>query len=296
MYDDLEFAQPRLHEATSFKELSEVSADRFLYQSQMVETKDISISDNGLLIVEGAETPLLQTAFVDLCKRLRIPDPFASNIPWDLLQLNINTLAIAREKGVQLFLRDDGVIANVATETFIPIPHDKFLDSLQEGAPEITRGFISDTGLQIDIVSPKYNSKEMFKDLTVKKGDVVRSGLSFMNSTSGYHFTKAMLFLWRLICTNGMVLPTKIGSAKMRTKPTRDVDISVNNFLHQVAQLMMNSKSVENRLKDMNRHIDSEEFSRYWKGLSKIHRDDTFLEEEVFEVYTRGCPYVNGKA
>lgn len=283
MYSHLKFAQPRSVTTVDFEKLATLGRKQFTYESQQVESSILSITDSGQLMVGGQSKQMLQTAFVSLCKQLKIPDPFAKYIPWDLLEHNINQLSKSSGKPMQLLIREDGVVANVVWKDFVPIPHEEFLALFKVGMPEITRGIISDTGLQIDVVDPLFGDNR-FKDIKVKVGDIVKTGLSFHNSTAGYHFTKAMLFLWKLSCSNGMLMPTKLGFAKLRAKPGRDISVSLANFLNQVSSMMVDSKLIGQRLRELNRPLISSEFSRSWKGLMKIVRDDGFLEEQIFEV------------
>jgi len=283
MYGHLGFAQDRSIDTVDFDELFELGQEQFSYESHPVKTGQIRITDSGQIIVDGQERQMLKGAFIGLCRRLRIPDPFAKHIPWDLLQHTLCELSKSSNKDVQLFIRNDGVVVNVAQGNFVPVPHEAFLDLFREGMPEITRGSITDVGLQIDVVDPLFGDAK-FSDIKVKVGDVVKTGLSFHNSTAGYHFTKALLFLWRLQCTNGMLLPAKIGFAKLRAKSGREISVSLDNFLHQVSELMVDAKKVGSQLRRLNRLLVSPEFSRSWKGLMKIVRDEDFLEEGIFQV------------
>ncbi len=285
MYRHLEFAQDRSVDTVDFDELLELGRGQFSYESQPVKTGQIRVTDSGQIVVDGQERQMLKGAFIGLCRRLRIPDPFAKHIPWDLLQHTLCELSKSDNKDVQLFIRDDGVVVNVAPGNFVPVPHEAFLDSFRKGMPEITRGSITDAGLQIDVVNPLFGDAK-FRDIKVKVGDIMKTGLSLHNSTAGYHFTKAMLFLWRLQCTNGILLPAKIGFAKLRAKPGREISVSLNNFLHQVSGLIVDAKKIGNRLRKLNRLLVSPEFSRSWKGLMKIVRDEAFLEEGIFQVTT----------
>jgi len=284
MYSHLNFIEPKEAESIDFEELIELGSSDFTYDSIPLESGQVQVTDDGTLIVEGEEHNMLKGAFLGLCKQLRIPDPFAKHIPWDLLKYNIDTLS-AENKPIQLFIRDDGVIANVASGNFISVPHADLLTALGDGIPAITRGKISDIGLQIDVVSPTFDSaKGKFKDITVKKGDITKTGLSFHNSTTGYNFTKAMFLLWRLVCTNGMTLPATVGMAKLRAKPNRELDISISNFVEQTARLAINAEVIGANLKGLDRSLNVAEFSKYWKGLRKVVRDPEHIDEHIFEV------------
>lgn len=284
MYNHLDFAEERNNSTVHLQKMIQLSQDQYSYHSQMVKLNKVGITDRGLVTFMGEERQMIKPAFVSLCKQLRIPDPFAKFIPWELLKHNIDTLTQEIEKEVQLFVRDDGVIINIASETFIPVPHKVLLEALKEGVPHVKRGHISDTGLEWDTIHPVFNGDETYADIEVREGDVVETGLTFNNSTNGYSFTTAKLFLWRLVCTNGMTLPTKIGHAKLRVKSGREVSVSINNFVHQVRRMYLDQELVESQLRGLNRLLISNEFSQYWKGLRKVVRDDEYVDQEIFQV------------
>jgi len=176
------------------------------------------------------------------------------------------------------------VIVNIATDSFIPVPHEVLLEALKDGTPQIKRGNISDVGLEWDTVHPTFREDNPYGDVSPREGDIVESGLTFSNSVIGYSFTTGKLFLWRLICTNGMTLPTRIGYAKLRIKEGREVSVSLNNFINQIQKMSLDLELIDSSLRDLDRSLIIDEFSRYWKGLRKIVRDDEYLDQEIFQV------------
>lgn len=286
MYNHLTFASVREHRSTDLQELVGLAKEKFHYDSQIVDISSLTITDKGTLLFQGQERIMLRPAFIQLCKRLKIPDPFAKHIPWGLLKHNITTLSMAYDIQVRVFTRDDDTIVNVANGSFIPLGHSAFIESMQDKLPNITRGVISDITLELDSVEPIFGEKGKYPDIKPRKGDVIKTGLRFKNSMTGFNFTSAALLLWRLICLNGMTLPVKLGFAKMRTKPDRELSVSLNHFLSQVDNLGLQANSVEKALKGLNRPLNSLEFARYWKGLDKIVRDRDYLDTEIFVVDT----------
>jgi hypothetical protein len=287
MYNHLDFCEVRENKSIDYDELLDLAQDRYAYDSSFANLSDMGITNEGVLQWNGHEQRMTQPAFVKLCRQLRIPDPFAKHIPWDLLKHNIDTLSRESQKGVQIFTRDiDGTleIVNVASDTFVPVSHDIFINSIREHSPEIKRGVISDINMEIDITNPAFEEDPAFAPIEVKKGDIVETGLNFNNSTAGHNFTSAKLFLWRLVCTNGLTMPVKTGYAKLRAKPGRDIMISVNNFLTQVRSLSLDSAALGHQLKSLDRSFNPLEFTRYFKGLDKVLKDKEFLDEEIFEV------------
>ena len=287
MYNHLNFCDVRQTKTTDYNELVDLAQGDYAYNSSFVDLSGTEITNDGTFIYNGHEQRMTQPAFIKLCRQLRIPDPFAKFIPWDLLKHNIDTLSQASPKGAQVFTRTvDGSqeIVNVASDVFVPVPHQVFINHIREQSPEIKRGVISDVNMEIDVTNPTFNEEGGFGPIEVEVGDIIESGLNFNNSTSGHNFTSAKMFLWRLVCTNGMTMPVKSGYAKLRSKPGRDIMVSVNNFLTQVRRLSLDSADLERQLRALNRPLNPLEFTKYFKGLDKVIRDKEFLDDEVFEI------------
>jgi hypothetical protein len=200
------------------------------------------------------------------------------------LKHNIDTLASRSDKAFQLFVRDDGVVVNVAKDDFVPVSNRTFIEGIRQHSPDVKRGVISDINMEIDVVNPDFSQDQGFGNLEIAVGDIVESGLKFTNSVSGHNYTKALIFLWRLVCTNGMSMPAKTGMAKLRSRVGRDLDVSVQNFLRQVRELSFDVTSTVEQFKSLNRPLQSDEFSTYWSGVNKLVRDDEFVDQQIFHV------------
>ncbi len=286
MYSHLQFADVNKHSTTNYDELIDYSKGEFTYAREYVDFSHFGVTDEGILTYDGKEKQMIKHAFVRLCRQLKIPDPFAKHIPWELLKYNIHELCSNSEEQAQVFIRQsDGVIVNVARDDFVPVEHEVFINSIREHSPQVKRGSISDINMQIDITNPIFNEEAGFdKPLEIAKGDAIEAGLSFLNSTTGHNFAQAKIFLWRLVCTNGMTMPTKIGFAKLRSRVGRKIDVSVARFLTHVRDMVVDTKEIEQGLRSLNRPLNVMEFSKYWKGLSKVVRDDELLDDDIFQV------------
>ncbi len=298
MYDHLQFANVNQDRSTNYDELIDLSASKYNYSSELMDWSNVELTDNGTLIKGSKEHQITQPGFQMLCKQLRIPDPFAKHIPWDLLKHNIDTLASRSDDAFQLFFREDGTVVSVAKDDFVPIPNRRLIDSIRQHSPDVKRGVISDVNMEIDVVQPNFTDEQSFGDVEVSVGDIVESGLKFHNSVSGHNYTKALIFLWRLVCTNGMSMPAKTGMAKLRSRVGRDLDTSITAFLRQVRELSFDANSTVDQFKSLNRPLDTNEFATYWSGVNKIVKDDEFVDQQIFHVNedTRKVNMANNRA
>ena len=287
MYNHLEFKDVNSHNSTNYDELIQLANDNYSYNNNCLDLSLLNITDSGTLLTGTNELQMTQPAFVSLCRRLHIPDPFAKYIPWDLLKHNIESLATSSDQQVQLFTRpSDGVVVNVASDNFVPVNHQVFINNIREHSPNVKRGVISDINMQIDVTNPSFNEDIDFGEMEIEKGDIIESGLNFNNSTAGHNYTNAKIFLWRLVCTNGMTMPTRVGFVKLRSKVGRKIDVAVTRFLKNVQQLSVDATNTERQFKSLNRPFNVVEFSKYWKGVEKIVRDPEAVDDDIFKVDT----------
>ncbi len=283
MYDHISFPNERELAFRSKEELASL-ANAYQYTTNKVDIRDIVVNDNGTVTWPGHEqVPITEHGFRHFCKLLRIPDPFAKHIPWDLLQHNIRELTHVTSKEASVhFYEDDGqpVIANIARGDFTPVPHTTFLEVFADRDLDFVRGIISDHSLSIETTS----ELEGFGDIQVQVGDITKTGIKFYNSVTGFIQSRALLFLYRLVCTNGCTLPMRQGVAKLRMKAGRNLDVVLGKFIRDVEQLLTNQEKIKECFAALQAPLAHEQFVQYWKGLNKIVVDPEYVDEQLMGV------------
>lgn len=283
-YSNLDFASVNTMKSTSYNELMDSAQTEFQYNSHTIDFSQLDITDQGYLQWLGKEEQMTQQAFKALCRRLHIPDPFAKSINWDLLKHNITELTRGSDKQCQIFTRkSDGVVVNVANDMFVPLANELFLSELQKLSPTIKRAMISDNMMEIDITQPRFGDLD-YRDLEIEKGDIIESGFNLNNSPTGHLLTNAKQFLLRLVCTNGMTMPSREGFLKLRNKFGRNIDNALDNFLEKLTEMSMNTTLIENQLKSLNRPLNVLEYAKYYKGIQGIIKDEDYTDTSIFKV------------
>lgn len=288
-YSNLHFASVNTLSSTDNKELMDGIQTKFQYNSDTVDFSQLNITDDGTLFWKGSngnnnEGQLTLAAFKALCRRLHIPDPFAKQINWDLLKHNITELSAMSDKQIQIFTRkDDGAVVNVAHDMFIPLKHELFLNHIQKNSPNIKRALLSDNLLELDITQPRFGDMD-YRDLEIEKGDIIESGVTLNNSTTGHLLTNAKLFLLRLVCTNGMTMPSKEGHVKLRNKFGRNIESGLDNFLLKLSEMTVDTNRLEQQLKDLKRPLNVLEYSKYYKGIQGIIKDEDYVDTSIFKI------------
>ncbi len=287
-YSNLHFASVNTLRSTDHKELMDGIKTQFQYDSDTIDFSQLNISDDGTLSWKGAngnkEGQMTLSAFKALCRRLHIPDPFAKQINWDLLKHNITELSANSDRQCQIFTRkSDGVVVNVAHDMFIPLDHELFLNHIQKNSPQIKRALLSDNLLELDITQPRFGDMD-YKDLEIEKGDIIESGVTLNNSTSGHVLTNAKLFLLRLVCTNGMTMPSKEGFVKLRNKFGRNIEAGLDNFLEKLSEMTIDTNKFETNLKSLKRPLNVVEYAKYFKGIQGIIKDEDYVDTSIFKI------------
>jgi len=283
-YSNLDFASVNTLRSTDYKELHDAAKADFQYNSHTVDFSQLDITDEGYLQWFGNESQMTKQAFKALCRRLHIPDPFAKQINWDLLKHNVTELSRTSDRQCQIFTRkDDGVVVNVANDMFIPLANEMFLAEIQKHSPMIKRATLSDNMMEIDITQPRFGDLD-YKDLEIKKGDIIESGFSLLNSPTGHLLTNAKQFLLRLVCTNGMTMPSREGFVKLRNKFGRNIDNALDNFMLKLSEMQMNTSNIQDQLKSLDRPLNVLEYAKYYKGIQGIIKDEDYTDTSIFKI------------
>jgi hypothetical protein len=173
-------------------------------------TSDMVMTANGELKFKGSNDsmPIEKTAHIQLATNAKIPfsyyERLLSKDP-DVLAVNVNRWLETgnRDKMIRTL---DGNVRAVLSARYKIIDNDLIantvLDTLSTelgGTAEIKSSAITPGHMYIKIVSPKMEGE-------VRKGDAVQFGFSVSNSETGFGMVKITPLLYRLVCTNGLVI------------------------------------------------------------------------------------------
>jgi hypothetical protein len=287
MYNNLNFAPPHEMRPTSLEELRELAETKFAFTSEAVDLSSAQVNDEGIITVLGEDFPMTKPAFRQLCtRRLKIPDPFAKFIPWELLSYNIHDIMPRMGEMNVVHREDDNAIIGFAPMNYVPVDHTAMLDKIQSHSAfeETFKMSISDESMAIDFPWGLFDEKEL--SIEPIKGDVIKSGMRLMHSPAGFTQTALRYMLWRLVCGNGMVMPSTIDSIKMRLKPGRDIEKGIDTFLQKAEKQgpHLGSMALPARIIELDNPMNADTFSKYWKGIKKVVDNDAdFTDVQVFE-------------
>jgi len=184
------------------------------------EPHSIEYNEDGSLNVGGERLPMTETAFKQLLSKTHIPATFAERIPDDLLKANVDYLKdeVSSNWVMRTRTNDDGqrYIRALVTDRYRPL---KDSDFLQKAIEEFDKRDQKIDTWNITIHDDMMRATGIF-DIEFAPsrnvGDITRSGLELLNGTNGLLPFAINTFLWRLACSNGLIVPESVGGSKKR--------------------------------------------------------------------------------
>jgi len=188
-----------------------------------------------------------------LASKLSIPKKYydaMTDIP-GLRSTNVNAWLNHREEK-NLVRTLDGKARALLSDRYKPIDHllilHSFLPSVQGMEIKFQSNSLTSSKLYIQMLFPKLEGE-------VERGDVVQAGITLTNSETGQGSVDVSTFLYRLVCSNGMIgesLLHKYHAGRKVGNDIEDYDIYADDTIK--AEL----KSFELRFRDILKHAISE--------------------------------------
>ncbi|MEK9767821.1 MAG: DUF932 domain-containing protein [Betaproteobacteria bacterium] len=239
---------------------------------------------------------MLSTMHDNLSLRLGIPKAYyrrMQNENPELLCTNVNTWLVNSGKHmIRTIQNDDNDIIPkghyaraLLSDRYRRIDNDQVLAGLMNKVSEtdfkVNSCQITETNMFLKINFP-------FAQAEVAKGDIVESGVVIKNSEVGFGACSVSLFVQRLVCTNGMVLPESLYQAKKYHAGPRQIadqdykivsertknleDQAFLSSLHDVIDTARNEKTIiniANKFKQASADVLSGDYVETTERLSK---------------------------
>jgi hypothetical protein len=174
-----------------------------------IAVPEISFDNLESVKIGDTETHRLrEIAQRSISNRLGIPYQYLKKCPHDIQALNLNHW-IRHEKNNELFFRFDGDdVRAVFTPRYKPVDNFEVmerLDSLNYGPETRVQSHLDHEFMLLSIPDGK-------KSFHIN-GDEMTPGVSVSNSEVGLASLSVAVFVLRLVCTNGLVVKTEIGTS-----------------------------------------------------------------------------------
>lgn len=176
----------------------------------------IRMNDDGTMKLNGFmdSAPLQSQALNTLANRIGVQAGYLRRCEDDLIDLraqNVNRWLQKLSQDKEFLVRMDGRECRAILSTsYIPVSNLELLERFQEYTPDMNGS--SKVNLELDATAMACQIHWTDPDHTVEllnPGDISHLGLHIGNSEVGFHSVEIAAFMFRLVCTNGMVVAEK---------------------------------------------------------------------------------------
>lgn len=189
----------------------ELERQRGAKKDIVADTRHISLdqtSDNGFALAVGDDSfGITDHTHQQIGHRLNIPRRFYTMLQEshpDILQHNVNEL-MHRSQERRMVRTLDGTARAFLSDRYRRIDNDSVLEAALPA--------LYDLGEGVEINSSQVTDRRLYVKASfatvegeVAKGDIVRAGVVISNSEIGAGSVKVEQFIYRLVCTNGMIV------------------------------------------------------------------------------------------
>ena len=251
------------------------------FEEREVVGRDVQIMEDGRVTVQGETRLVTQSGMKYLCKALRIPDPFANRIPFDLLRHTAHRL-LTDVDSVKVFASNhNNHWVNMTSPRSWGVQIIPLIEQIEENLDslDMISGEISEAGVILDFRSDQV--AEITDKLDV--GSITQFGRRFSGSECGFGYPLSSFVAYRLVCTNGMVAPRGFGQVKCRNRGNQEAQIAsfvrrcragsqqINRFAQAYAAV-----AADDSIMPSNRQLH-----RIWNGTRKILGDADLADEVI---------------
>ena len=194
------------------------------FDSAEVVGSSIRIEEDGQITVDGETRQCTESGMRYLCKALRIPDPFAKRIPFDLLRFTLHRL-LADVEAVKVFSSNsNNHWVNLTGPRAWGVPIIPLIEQIEEDLEslDMISGEISENGVILDFRSDQIPEVEDHLEV----GSITQFGRRFSGSEAGFGYPMSSFIAHRLVCSNGMVAPRSFGQVKCRNRGNSEAQIA----------------------------------------------------------------------
>lgn len=180
-------------------------------------------SDNKLEVSDYAHNQIAQHMGIPTAyyKRMRAEEP-------GLLSHNVNTWMAKQEPNTKRLIRVlDGKARAYLSDKYLPIDNwdvlNCLLPQINEAGCEIISAEVTESKLYVKALAPKIQGE-------IKKGDIVQAGLIIQNSEIGAGRVQISPLMYRLVCTNGLIVNDMAVRRNHVGRRVKDEDVEANGI------------------------------------------------------------------
>jgi len=238
----------------------------------------------------GIELTMTDHSIGQLCHKLEIGTSYIRKcLPFpELVTKNLNHwIEHTKNRNLMVRTKDDTARA-ILSDRYKRIDNElvavKTLNMLSKMGAKVEYGSYNGDQLNITATLPELEGE-------VQKDDLVTGGVTITNCEIGTSSLRVQPFVYRLVCTNGMVVPEYLGTflakhvgKKLETPDEDEQAIKVVDRMLEQMKALTDPKVFENILGDM-RHAQAQHVQSH--EIVKLARTNSLSDWERAEIFAR---------
>lgn len=228
---------------------------------------DISLKDDRMLI-NGKPYAVRHTGMKGLLNHIKMPGSYAASIPGDLFYDSVNRLCKTYGDFEVMVRTQDDEIRAVLSPSYIPLDSLDLVKRLEKAKEAgLTPARMQYDG---DNVTVQLTSNTEVK--ASKVGDISKVGVSLETSDTNLYGLSANAYLYRLICTNGTILPTSLGGGVSFLQKNINQETVWNMFDESYTRIMDKMAQIDSEflIRLENKKVDASNFIKVKNKLSDV--------------------------
>ena len=173
----------------------------------VVPARNITLEENGVIDWGLDNAPTTPLAMNQLSTYLGIPSRFIDRLRTDdpeLIRINVNRLLATKTEDKRMIRTLHGNARAFLSDGYRRLDYEdvaeRALPMIQRAGYSVASATITESKLYVHVVSPRTEGE-------IRKGDAVRFGWLLSSSEVGLGALNLQLWMERLACLNGMVIP-----------------------------------------------------------------------------------------
>lgn len=219
--------------------VQKMSANHF---DQTVPVREIEFESLNRAWIEGVSIEVSQTAGRLLANRVRVPYSYLARCPENLAATNINYWISEEARTRETFFCrfDGGRLRALFTERYCAIDHITVLNRMLESGfkPDQEVQYSLDENILV-VKVPEYE-----KSFSISAKDQIIPGISIANSEVGVLALSIETYMYRMVCSNGLIVKTAVGVSRFKHVSTRVLE----NFPETLNQVIDQSHGHQEKL------------------------------------------------
>jgi hypothetical protein len=240
------------------------------YKVHLLNTDELTWLSPAKVAIKGKEYDTTQDFLNTACQRFGIPPQYAHKIPPDLLLENLKAVTKARFSFQVLLREKDQKAVGVMHPNFEVIDNTEILKTVTELSTAkgllVKKASLSDNGVYIELLEPAAEIE--------LAGDKFSTGITLSNSYMNAFPLSLNMYLNRLVCVNGAIVPMSIGGYK------RGKNFDLTNFLRKL-ESTLNGRSILDKI--LQNLLMPFMLGELWSYVSKVQK--AFDKDTAYKVF-----------